>query len=126
MMVLRSGVAAGAVLIAAGLYQLTPLKESCLAHCRSPAGFLAAHWRGGVAGAWRMGLDHGVYCVGCCFALMLLLFVGGVMNIAWIAGLAALVLAEKLWSRGRHLSRVVGAAALAGGLFLIVRYFGVW
>lgn len=120
MMVLRSGVAAGAVLIAAGLYQLTPLKESCLAHCRSPAGFLAAHWRGGVAGAWRMGLDHGVYCVGCCFALMLLLFVGGVMNLIWIAGLSVLVLLEKLVPQGMRLRVPLGVLMMVAGVALIV------
>ena len=81
------------------------LKESCLTHCRSPAAFLAAHWRGGTAGAWRMGLAHGAYCVGCCFALMLLLFVGGVMNLVWIAGLSVLVLAEKLVPQGERLTR---------------------
>jgi predicted metal-binding membrane protein len=84
LMMLREPAIAGALLVAAGLYQLTPLKESCLAHCRSPGAFLAAHWRPGVAGAWRMGLAHGVYCVACCAALMLLLFVGGVMNLVWI------------------------------------------
>jgi predicted metal-binding membrane protein len=120
MMALRSRAVAGALLIAAGLYQLTPLKESCLAHCRSPAEFLAAHWRGGVAGAWRMGLSHGAYCVGCCFALMLLLFVGGVMNLIWIAGLSVLVLLEKLMPQGEHLRVPLGVLMMVAGAVLIV------
>ena len=86
MMSSRSVLLSGMLLVAAGLYQLTPLKGACLRHCRGPAAFIAAHWRPGVAGAWRMGLSHGAYCVGCCAALMLLLFVGGVMNLLWIAG----------------------------------------
>ena len=86
MMSLSAGPLSGPLLIAAGLYQLTPLKRACLTHCRSPASFLAAHWRKGVAGAWRMGLAHGLYCLGCCAVLMGLLFVGGVMNLIWIAG----------------------------------------
>jgi predicted metal-binding membrane protein len=88
MTVLRSRAVAGGLLIAAGLYQLTPLKESCLAHCRSPAEFLAAHWRGGVPGAWRMGLGHGVYCLGCCFALMLRVPLGVLLMIAGAALIA--------------------------------------
>ena len=88
MTVLRSRAVAGGLLIAAGLYQLTPLKESCLAHCRSPAEFLAAHWRGGVPSAWRMGLGHGVYCLGCCFALMLRVPLGVLLMIAGAALIA--------------------------------------
>ena len=96
MMSLSAGALSGGLLIAAGLYQLTPLKAACLKHCRAPASFLAAHWRKGVAGAWRMGLTHGAYCLGCCAVLMVLLFVGGVMNLIWIAGLTLLVAVEKL------------------------------
>src|SRR5262249_40996204 len=81
MMALRQPAIAGALLVAAGVYQLTPLKQACLAHCRTPASFISAHWRPGLKGAWRMGLAHGLYCVGCCAALMLLLFVGGIMNL---------------------------------------------
>src|SRR5205807_1669049 len=86
----------GAVLIAAGLYQLSPPHDVCLAHCRAPADFLSRHWLPGVAGAVRLGALHGAFCVGCCWLLMALLFVGGVMNLAWIAALTLLVVAEKL------------------------------
>ena len=119
MMTLREPALAGALLIAAGLYQLTPLKESCLTHCRSPARFLAAHWRPGVDGAWRMGLAHGLYCFGCCAALMLLLFVGGVMNLVWIAGLSLIVLAEKLLPQGARLRVPLGLLLVIAGLGLI-------
>ena len=111
---------AGGLLIAVGVYQLTPLKENCLTHCRSPAAFLAAHWRPGTVGAWRMGLAHGAYCVGCCAALMLLLFVGGVMNLVWIAGLSLLVLAEKFLPRGERLSVALGVLMMIAGAALIV------
>ena len=118
----------GIALVIAGLYQWSPWKNACLEHCRAPLFFLQRHggFRPGAGASLLLGFRHGLYCIGCCWALMLLLFVGGVMNIAWIAGLAVLVLAEKLWSRGQLLSRTVGVAAMAGGLFLIVRYFGVW
>lgn len=101
------------VLAAAGLYQLSPLQNLCLSHCRSPAAFLSRHWRPGVTGAVRLGALHGVYCVGCCWVLMLLLFVGGVMNLAWIAVLTLLVMAEKLAPGGRWIGRVAGFAMLA-------------
>lgn len=120
MMVLRSPAAAGALIAAAGLYQLTPLKDNCLAHCRAPASFLAAHWRPGIAGAWRMGLTHGAYCVGCCLALMLLLFVGGVMNLVWIAGLTLVVLAEKFLPQGPRLRVPLGHLLIAAGAALAV------
>jgi predicted metal-binding membrane protein len=119
MMVLRSATLAGAFLIAAGLYQLTPFKNACLAHCRSPAQFIAAHWRAGPWGAWRMGLAHGAYCVGCCSLLMLLLFVGGVMNLIWIAGLTILVALEKLASFGERLRVGVAALLTIAGVALI-------
>ena len=119
MMMLREPWAAGTLLIAAGLYQLTPLKQSCLSHCRSPARFLAAHWHPGVLGAWRIGLAHGVYCLGCCAALMLLLFVGGIMNLVWIAGLSAFVLAEKVVPQGERLRVPVGLLLMAAGAALI-------
>jgi predicted metal-binding membrane protein len=123
-----SDLLSGFVLVVAGLYQWSPWKNACLEHCRAPLLFIQRHggFRPQAGASVMLGLRHGLYCIGCCWALMLLLFVGGVMNIAWIAGLAVLVLAEKLWSRGRHLSRAVGVAAIAGGLFLIIRYFGVW
>jgi predicted metal-binding membrane protein len=87
---------AGSLLVLAGLYQLSPLKQACLETCRSPLSFMMRLWRPGARGALRLGLAHGLYCLGCCWALMLLLFVGGVMSIAWIAALALLVLLEKL------------------------------
>jgi len=119
MMALREPVIAGGLLIAVGVYQLTPLKENCLTHCRSPAAFLAAHWRPGAIGAWRMGLVHGAFCVGCCAALMLLLFVGGVMNLVWIAGLSLLVLAEKFLPRGERLGLALGVLLMIAGTGLI-------
>jgi predicted metal-binding membrane protein len=104
-----------AVLTAAGLYQLTPLQGVCLSHCRSPAAFLSRHWRPQVAGAVRLGMLHGAYCLGCCWMLMALLFVGGVMNLAWIAALTLLVLAEKLVPGGRNVARASGIALLGWG-----------
>lgn len=116
----RSFLLSGGLLIAAGLYQLTPPKAACLKHCRSPAAFIAAHWRPGVLGGWRMGLKHGLYCLGCCGVLMLLLFVGGVMNLVWIAGLTLLVALEKLAPFGAAAERVTATVLIAGGAALIV------
>lgn len=110
----------GAVLAAAGLYQLSPLKNVCLSHCRSPAAFLSRHWRPGVLGAVRLGALHGAFCVGCCWTLMALLFVGGVMNLTWIAPLTVLVMAEKLVPGGRWVARVAGVAMLAWGAATIL------
>lgn len=120
-----SDLLSGIVLVVAGLYQWSPWKNACLEHCRAPLLFIQRHggFRPQVRASVMLGLRHGLYCIGCCWALMLLLLVGGIMNIAWIAGLAALVLTEKLWSRGRYLSRLVGVAAMAGGLFLIGQHF---
>ena len=106
----------GAVLIAAGLYQLSPLKNACLAHCRAPASFLSRHWRPGASGALRLGAMHGAYCVGCCWMLMALLFVGGVMNLVWIAALAVLVLIEKLLPAGPWVGRGAGVALIVWGV----------
>ncbi|MFV1998682.1 MAG: DUF2182 domain-containing protein [Acidiferrobacterales bacterium] len=96
MMVVTSGSLGAAFLIAAGIYQLTPLKNSCLRHCQSPAMFMAAHYKKGMRGAFQLGSTHGVYCLGCCWLLMGLLFVGGVMNLIWILAISLFVLAEKL------------------------------
>ena len=112
-------VLSGGFLVVAGLYQFSPWKDRCLGHCRSPATFLSAHWRKTRAGALRMGLEHGLFCVGCCWSLMLLLFVGGVMNLVWIAGLAALVLLEKLHRAGRWVARGAGLLMVAGGIYLL-------
>ncbi|MFZ1426883.1 MAG: DUF2182 domain-containing protein [Geminicoccaceae bacterium] len=115
MLIGTSAVLGGVLLLAAGLYQLTPLKHACLEHCRSPVHFLTGHWRKGVAGALRMGMTHGVYCVGCCWFLMILLFVGGVMDLRWIIGLALLVLLEKTVPRGHWLARAAGVVLLLVG-----------
>jgi predicted metal-binding membrane protein len=106
---------AGSVLIAAGLYQWTPLKQACLRRCRSPLEFLTTEWRAGARGAFLMGLRHGTYCLGCCWLLMLLLFVGGIMNIAWIAGIAVFVLIEKVAPAGHWIGRAAGAALVVWG-----------
>jgi predicted metal-binding membrane protein len=109
----------GAILLAAGVYQLTPLKGACLTQCRSPLGFLMAHWRGGSIGALRMGCRHGMHCLGCCWALMCVLFVVGVMNLVWVAALTAFVLLEKTGPSGTLLARAAGAAmAVIGVLFV--------
>lgn len=119
-MALDSDGAQAGVLIAAGLYQLSPVKSACLRQCRSPAQFLSRHWRPGTAGALRLGLLHGAYCVGCCWLLMALLFVGGVMNFAWIALLTAAVAAEKLLLWGHWMARISGIVLLAWGVIKMV------
>lgn len=108
------------LLIAAGLWQLTPLKHACLRHCRSPLGFLMQSWRPGRAGAFRMGLLHGAYCAGCCWFLMALLFYGGVMNLWWIGGLALYVLMEKVAPAAHLLSYAMGAALLGWGGWIVI------
>jgi predicted metal-binding membrane protein len=105
--------------IGAGLFQLTPLKQACLGKCRNPLEFLAMHWRAGPAGAFRMGFEHGLYCVGCCWALMLLLFVAGVMNLAWVAVIAAVVLLEKLHPAAIIVMRVLSAVSIVTGVVLL-------
>jgi predicted metal-binding membrane protein len=120
MMEISSRRAGAVLLILAGLYQLTPLKGACLAACQSPLGFAMRHWRAGSWGAFRMGIEHGVYCVGCCWALMLLLFAGGVMNLAVIAALTAFVAFEKLTPAGRHSARVSGALLVGLGGWMLL------
>lgn len=110
-----------ALLILAGLYQFSPLKYACLSTCRSPANFLVTEWRNGARGAFVMGLRHGMYCVGCCWMLMLLLFVAGVMNLLWVAGIAAVVFVEKTLPSQAPFFRVVGIAAIVGGLGLLLK-----
>lgn len=107
------------LLIAVGTYQWLPLKSACLNHCRSPLQLLTHRYRPGLSGAWRMGLEHGLYCVGCCWLLMLLLFIGGVMNLWWVAGIAILVSIEKLMPRGNLIARIVGAVSILAGLALV-------
>jgi predicted metal-binding membrane protein len=108
-------VLAGSVLVAAGVYQWTPLKEACLRHCRSPLDFILFHWRDGALGAMGSGVGHGFFCLGCCWMLMALLFVGGIMNLAWIAGIALLVLIEKTLPWGGRISRLTGAVLVVWG-----------
>ncbi len=109
----------GAILLAAGVWQLTPIKGICLRHCRSPMGFLVQSWRPGRGGAFRMGLEHGSFCLGCCWFLMGLLFFGGIMNLFWIIGLAAFVLLEKTVPMGSWIGRIVGVGIAAWGVLLL-------
>ena len=115
-MAAKSPVLGSALLIAAGGYQFTALKNACLQQCRAPAHFLSRHWHPGVFGAYRTGLRLGTYCLGCCWVLMALLFVGGVMNLLWVAVIAAFVLLEKTLPFGPNSGRIAGVAAIAVGL----------
>ncbi len=110
----------GALFLVAGLFQFTPFKRACLQYCRSPAEFLTRHWRPGVAGGFRLGWLHGLYCLGCCWALMMLLFVGGVMNLWWIAGLTVFVLLEKVAPLGEQGGRLSGLPLMALGLWFLL------
>lgn len=113
---------AGGVLVAAGLYQWTPWKHACLRRCRSPLEFLMMHWRKGAAGAFEMGLRHGAFCLGCCWALMLLLFVGGIMNLAWVAGIALYVLVEKIAPGGAWIGRIAGIGLVLWGAVILAHF----
>ena len=121
MMKVTNPVVSAALLLTAGIYQLTPIKLACLRGCQSPLGFLMSRWRAGLVGAFRMGLEHGALCVGCCWALMLLLFVGGVMNLAVIAALTALVAFEKLTPLGAYGARISGVLLIVAGLWMLAR-----
>jgi predicted metal-binding membrane protein len=121
MMEITSPVVGAALLLISGAYQLTPVKQACLRKCQSPLGFLMSRWRSGWAGAFRMGLEHGALCVGCCWALMLLLFVGGVMNLAVIAALTAFVAFEKLTPFGARSARISGVLLIGAALWMLVR-----
>src|SRR5262245_23491322 len=114
----------GALLVLAGAYQLSPLKHACLRQCRGPIEFISRHWRGGRGGAFRMGVHHGLYCLGCCWALMALLFFGGAMNLYWIAGLALFVLLEKTIPPGHRLASLSGLGLVAWGVVLLAA--GAW
>jgi predicted metal-binding membrane protein len=116
-----SPVITGVLLIAAGVFQWTPFKRSCLLRCRSPLSFLMSRWREGRWGALLMGLEHGSYCVGCCWILMALLFVTGVMNLFWVAVIAAFVLTEKLFPHGELIGRVIGLVLVTMGMISVVR-----
>ena len=113
--------ASGVFLVLAGVYQWTPLKQACLMTCQSPLDFVARRWRSGASGAFRLGVEHGAYCVGCCWALMLLLFAGGVMNLWVIVALTLFVAFEKLVPLGVRSARISGAALIAAGVAAIAR-----
>ena len=121
-MAASSNIAGGAILVLAGLYELSPLKRACLAHCQAPLVFLQMHggFQRSARGAFGFGAHHGLYCIGCCWALMALLFVGGVMNILWIAALTILVLAQKIAPFGRMLSTIAGLALIGAGAWLML------
>ena len=121
MMEASSPLLGGPLLVAAGVFQFTPFKRGCLAKCRSPFAFLVAEWRPGLPGAWIMGLRHGLFCLGCCWLVMLLLFVLGVMNVFWIAALAAFVLLEKVLPDARWFSATGGLVFIGWGAVLITR-----
>jgi predicted metal-binding membrane protein len=119
MMVSASPWLGGAILIVAGVYQWTPIKSACLQQCRSPLAFLMEHWQPGMSGALRLGLRHGLHCVGCCWALMLLLFVGGVMSLLWIGAITAFVLVEKLVPYRVQGGRLSGLALVLAGAWVL-------
>lgn len=120
-------VIAALILIGAGIYQFSTWKSVCLVHCRSPLSFILHKWRAGVSGAFRMGLDHGAYCVGCCWGLMIVLFAMGVMNLAWMGLLTAIIFAEKVSPYGPLLSRVIGGLFVAlGAAMLLSPRWGPW
>jgi predicted metal-binding membrane protein len=118
MLAATSGAFGGLLFVAAGLYQLTPLKAVCLRQCRSPLAFVLHHWRDGTGGAVRMGLAHGLYCIGCCWMLMAVLFAVGVMNLLWVAAIALFVLAEKALPGAPWTARAAGAAMIGFGAWL--------
>ncbi|TSA00214.1 MAG: DUF2182 domain-containing protein [Deltaproteobacteria bacterium] len=123
MMVSNNPLLGGMLLIGAGVFQYTPLKKACLTHCRSPLGFFMTEWREGNRGAFFMGVHHGIYCVGCCWLLMALLFVAGVMNLLWVATIAVYVLVEKIVPAEHWVSRVIGLFIIVGGLWMVTRTF---
>lgn len=116
MIVSTSTLLTGLLLLVAGVYQFSRLKQVCLSRCRTPMGFLLGEWRAGVHGAFVMGVRHGLICLGCCWALMALLFVGGVMNLAWVAALSITVAIEKLAPSGERLAAALGLGLIAAGL----------
>jgi predicted metal-binding membrane protein len=118
-----SPLVSGGAFVVAGLYQFSPLKHKCLRHCRSPMEFVLFHWREGTGGAFRMGIEHGLVCLGCCWLLMALLFAVGIMNLGFVAALAALVLLEKAGPKGELVARVSGAVLVAAGLYVAAHGF---
>jgi predicted metal-binding membrane protein len=119
MMMSNSNILGGVLLLAAGAYELTPFKAACLRHCRSPIQFLASRWKPGGLGAFQMGIEHGSFCLGCCWVLMALLFFGGVMNLWWIGGLTLFVLLEKVFPFGALAGRMIGAIVAVCGLLVL-------
>jgi predicted metal-binding membrane protein len=119
MMVSTSPILGGILLLIAGIYQWTPLKHACLSKCRSPLGFVLNEWREGRWGAFLMGLKHGSYCTGCCWSLMALLFVAGVMNLLWVAAIAGFILIEKVAPAGHRMGQAAGVLMVAGGVLLL-------
>lgn len=119
MLRVQGALVSGGILVAAGIFQLTPLKAICLRKCRTPIGFLLTNWRAGRRGAFQMGLKHGCYCIGCCWSVMMVLFVGGVMSLTTIAVLSGIVALEKLAPRGEQIARLGGGLLVAWGFWLI-------
>ena len=117
-----SSVFAGAILVAAGIYQWTPFKDACLRHCRSPLSFLLSDWREGGLGAFRMGVDHGLFCLGCCWLLMTLPFAAGVMNLMWMAAITVFILVEKAAPGGRWFGRIGGALLVGVGTWMVISF----
>lgn len=120
MMMSNNAILGGIILAAAGIFQFTPLKNACLNHCRSPLNFLLTDWREGKFGAFVMGLKHGAYCTGCCWVLMLLLFLGGVMNFFWIAAISIFVLLEKILPKGLLLGKFAGVILIIWALLMFI------
>jgi predicted metal-binding membrane protein len=118
-MTANSSIVGGAIFLAAGVFQFTPLKKTCLTHCRSPLAFLMTDWRDGRMGAFLMGWKHGLFCTVCCWLLMLLLFAVGVMNLLWIAVLAVFALSERIAPKSWHLSQISGLALCCFGTWLV-------
>jgi predicted metal-binding membrane protein len=123
MMVSNNPLFGGILLVFAGVFQFTPLKKACLNHCRSPLGFLLNEWKDGKLGAFSMGFNHGLYCVGCCWLLMALLFVTGVMNLMWVAIIAVFVLMEKIIPSDKLLSHTAGTIIILYGIWLVSANF---
>jgi len=123
MMVSNDPLFGGLLLIGAGIFQFTPLKNACLTQCRSPIGFFMTEWREGNKGAFYMGIHHGTYCVGCCWLLMALLFVAGVMNLLWVAAIAGYVLVEKIIPAGNWVGRAVGLCTIVVGVWMATETF---
>jgi predicted metal-binding membrane protein len=122
MMMSNSPILGGLLLLTAGIYQLTPAKDACLRHCRSPVDFVSSHWKPGGLGALRMGIEHGGFCLGCCWTLMGLLFFGGVMSLWWIGGLTLFVLLEKVMPFGAIGGRLIGGIVAVWGLMALIQF----